>query len=303
MEVVVSAGGLIKQIYYKDSARNIKSPLAPPVNFTANDTVVYIGDTVKFTNQTTDILGIYSYAWTFSPGTLSFVDSTSNKVREPHVTFSDTGFYSVTLDVTIPVVNIKGTRAKNNYIWVRALGKPVADFYADRLSPSVTNTVHFTDNSSNGPNQWLWLFSPNTITYMNGSNSTSQNPDVRFDSTGKYTVTLLASNRIGAGTVTKTDYITVSKSAGIESMEELSSLIKIYPNPSGTIFHISTDKLTDDKISAIEVVDLTGRKIFYIRSSMVKSIFDLDLGMFPKGNYMIKFIGKDGVYTRMLLKD
>ena len=138
---------------------------------------------------------------------------------------------------------------------------------------------------------------------MNGTNSTSQNPDIRFDSMGKYTVTLLASNRIGAGTVTKNDYITVSKSAGIESMEELASSIELYPNPANGILHISTEKLSTDKISEINLINMLGQKIASIPMQHISSSMDIDISSIPNGNYILQLSGKNGIYTKRLVKE
>jgi len=88
---------------------------------------------------------------------------------------------------------------------------PVADFYASILSPRVGQQVNFFDASSDIPTTWSWTFSPSTVTYVNGTTSSSQNPQVQFSDTGNYRVTLSAQNSYGADTMVKTDYITVGE--------------------------------------------------------------------------------------------
>lgn len=87
---------------------------------------------------------------------------------------------------------------------------PVADFVADNTSPTTSDTVNFTDLSINSPTSWDWEITPDNAVFVNGTNSESQNPNVRFDAAGFYTVTLTASNAAGSGSETKTDYIDVS---------------------------------------------------------------------------------------------
>jgi PKD repeat protein len=84
---------------------------------------------------------------------------------------------------------------------------PVANFTANDVTPAVGQTVTFTDASTNAPTSWSWSFSPNTITYVGATNSTSQNPQVQFNNSGYYTVTLLATNSSGSDAETKTNYI------------------------------------------------------------------------------------------------
>ena len=81
-----------------------------------------------------------------------------------------------------------------------------ADFEADNLNPYVGDTVNFTDLSTNHPTSWKWVFTPNTITYVKGSD-TSQNPKVRFDVAGSYTVKLTASDASNSYTKTVQNYI------------------------------------------------------------------------------------------------
>ena len=87
---------------------------------------------------------------------------------------------------------------------------PVADFIASPVAPAISETVSFTDQSANNPTSWSWSFSgPGNVTYTGGTNANSQNPQVQFDASGDYSVTLLATNSYGSDTETKINYITV----------------------------------------------------------------------------------------------
>ncbi len=74
---------------------------------------------------------------------------------------------------------------------------PVADFSQSASTICPNETVVFTDLSTNVPSSWAWSFSPNTVTYQNGTNASSQNPEVSFDAGGTYQVTLTATNAAG----------------------------------------------------------------------------------------------------------
>ncbi len=56
-----------------------------------------------------------------------------------------------------------------------AANPPVADFTADNTNPGVSQTVYFTDLSTNSPTSWSWSFTPSTITYVGSTNQYSQN--------------------------------------------------------------------------------------------------------------------------------
>jgi PKD repeat protein len=90
---------------------------------------------------------------------------------------------------------------------------PVADFSATSTTPTVNQTVTFTDLTTSTPTSWSWSFSPTTVTYAGGTNANSQNPQVNFTDVGIYTVTLVASNAGGTDSEIKTDYINVSASS------------------------------------------------------------------------------------------
>jgi PKD repeat protein len=63
--------------------------------------------------------------------------------------------------------------------------------------------VDFTDLSTKNIISWYWNFG-------DGNNSTIQNPSHTYDKSGKYAVTLTATNEFGSNTLTKNNYIIVS---------------------------------------------------------------------------------------------
>ena len=117
-----------------------------------------------------------SWAWVFTPATVTYVGGTNASSQHPQVQFNAAGSYDVELTAT----NGSGsdTETKSNYINV-SIPAPVADFSADNTTPETTETVNFTDLSTNSPTSWAWVFTPDTITYMNGTNASSQHPKVQ----------------------------------------------------------------------------------------------------------------------------
>ena len=127
--------------------------------------------------------------------------------KNPQVQFNALGYYTVTLTAT----NTYGSdsETKTNYI-LASVAPPVANFSASTTTPVIGQTVTFTDLSTNSPTSWAWSFSPATITYVGGTTSASQNPQVQFNAAGYYSVTLTATNAGGSDGETKTNYILAS---------------------------------------------------------------------------------------------
>ena len=169
----------------------------PPIaDFTATPTTVYAGETVNFTDLSTN--NPTSWNWSFSGGT-----PTSSTTQNPQVVYNSPGTYNVSLTVS----NAFGTdtKTKIKYITVLDLPVPVADFTATPTTVYAGETVNFTDLSTNNPTSWNWSFSGGTPT-----SSTTQNPQIVYNSPGTYNVSLTVSNAFGTDTKTKTDYIHVS---------------------------------------------------------------------------------------------
>lgn len=82
---------------------------------------------------------------------------------------------------------------------------PVVNFSADKTSVPETDSVVFTDLSTNNPSSWTWTFNGGTP-----ATSTLKNPVVTYNTAGVYPVTLKVGYNSGEYTLTKTNYITVS---------------------------------------------------------------------------------------------
>ena len=95
--------------------------------------------------------------------------------------------------------------------------KPVASYISNVSSGSIPLSVQFVDSSLNSPTSWTWLFG-------DGGTSTSQNPTHTYTMAGSYTVTLIAKNTAGSDTLTKTGYITATKSASVPDVSFIANV-------------------------------------------------------------------------------
>ena len=89
---------------------------------------------------------------------------------------------------------------------------PLADFRAGNTEICEGSSIQFENLSGCIPNTYQWAFTPNSITYLNNTNSTSSNPEVQFNTSGNYTVSLTVTSSQGSDTQTFNNYISVSNS-------------------------------------------------------------------------------------------
>jgi PKD repeat protein len=178
----------------------------PTAAFSMPDTV-YDGYTVQFVNNTTGKNA--SFAWDTNGDNVFGIDNPSSGVdsisKNPSRTFAV--FAPYTAKICLKAFNCVGADTFCKTIrFLPVSATPSAEFVVNRSSGFTTDTFRFTDNSQNGPNQWLWTFVPNNVAFLNGTSATSQNPILFLNSATNYDITLRATNQQGSNSITKLAY-------------------------------------------------------------------------------------------------
>ena len=199
---------------------------SPLTDFEVDHTAGCKNETFTFTDESTVADGFYTncgslltgqcdittWAWMISPGTFVYVGGTSASDQNPQVEFTANGVY----DVTLTAISCGGgTPYVENSLITISDCPPEAEFSATQLSacaiPGTSqDTVSFIDASTTNSTPittWAWVFTPGTVTFVNATNASSQNPDVVFDAIGTYQVELTVTNSEGNDTETEVAYI------------------------------------------------------------------------------------------------
>ncbi len=155
----------------------------PVADFSVNPDCA--GQPIVFTNNSTPA-GL-NYAWDFGNG------NTSTDAN-PSETFSQGGSYTITL------VAMDGGCADTTAQTLQVSDKPVAGFNAAPLLVTKNEAVAFT-NTSTGAAAYLWDFGDDAT-------ANDQNPSHIYADTGRYAVTLVATNATGC-TDTIVNYVDV----------------------------------------------------------------------------------------------
>jgi PKD repeat protein len=79
--------------------------------------------------------------------------------------------------------------------------------YADFQNVCTGTPLQLSDGSLFAPETWTWSFSPASMNFTDGTNSSSQNPVVIFQEDTLYTVTLGVTNAISSDQQTRKNYI------------------------------------------------------------------------------------------------
>ena len=178
---------------------NLKPTFFPEVEFAADNILIPVGETVNFQDLT---IGVPSnWAWTFTGAN----PNSSDQQNPEGIMYEVEGSY----DVKLKSSNIYGVDSlvKENYITTSTSILPEVSFTYDKTVICTDETVSFTDNSNYSPIQWEWQFDPSTVTYVNGTNENSQNPEVLFDEANYYSVSLKVWNVNGFSEITEFEII------------------------------------------------------------------------------------------------
>jgi PKD repeat protein len=180
------------------TSQKIKISIPPPVaEYTFAPSSPAPGQSVQFT----DVSGGNPTSWSWNFGDPGSGAANTSTLQNPMHVFANPGVYPVSLTAK----NAGGTGIRNHAVTV-AISPPVANFTFTPVTPSVNETVQFTDTSTGAPTGWSWTFGDPGAGASN--TSSSPNPSHVFATAGVYTVKLVASN--SGGSSTQTEPVTVS---------------------------------------------------------------------------------------------
>ncbi len=275
-------------LYVVDMGNNVVrsiSPNARPVcNFTASTTSASKGQTIILTSTSSN--NPDTYLWTITPANYTLLNGSSINDELVYLSFDQIGTYTIKLRVS----NASGADSltKNNYIAISSVtAAPVADFMASKTTPVVDEVISLIDLSTNTPTSWKWRVSPANFIWMNGTDSTSKIPNIKFTNGNNFTITLLATNDEGTGQKTKIDYIKVN-GTGLFKIK-FNQDLKVYPNPANELL------VVEDAMDAqIVLYDVFGRAVLSLDNT--SDIAELHVGSLQAGTYTLT-VFKNGKYS------
>lgn len=227
----------------------------PQPNFSLPlDTDICGGETVQFTNTSTDAT---SYYWEFEAGTPATSTDT-----DPLVTYFATGTY----DVTLYAIDQGDTNSYQQQISVNVSGQPVASFNSNSPVYMPNTAIYFTNNSSNS-NFYEWDFG-------DGNTSADSNPWNSYSGAGTYTVTLIGMNNICPND-TSIQVVEIIDNVSVGENETADFFA--FPNPFDEVIKIDGVTGTDFKV---KLLDGTGRLILNEKD------FDFDQMQFAALQYL-----------------
>lgn len=244
------------------------NPPPPQADFSAGPLFAYTGDTIYFTDLSTD--NPTSWHWQFGDGDTS-------DLQNPWHIFTMPGGYSITLKVENQFGYAEMT--KPHYIYVMpAQPAPLAWFAGTPTTILTGESVDFHDYSAGNPVQWEWTFS-------GGDPATSnlQNPGlVRYDNPGSYDVKLVVWNSSGNHELIRNDYITVGV-IGVDEPDRKD--IRVFPIPADETLNI----VSENPVDAVRVFDITGRLVLQFKMNQYQGDNPaLNVEAIPPGVYYLE---------------
>ncbi len=151
--------------------------------------------------------------FSFSPGGISLPDHSiffsitfMYSGGNPSVTWYDNGPSCEWTGAIFPFPVLNDL--PNNLYYINGGVAPslIPDFSANTTLPLLNETVTFTDQSSNA-SSWLWSITPSGYSFVNGTNPSDPNPQVIFNNSGAYSVTLTVTNGSCVQILQRDDYL------------------------------------------------------------------------------------------------
>lgn len=262
--------------YVKRDYITVMEPILPPVaNFTVNRDTIYQGESVQFTDLSTN--EPVDFSWTFQNGIPSL-----SKEKAPIIRYDKKGSHYVNLTVR----NIAGNdnETKQKFITVLEAKAPLAGFTSDRQVAATNQDIQFTDLSQNVPTTWKWYFPGGTPEV-----SAVANPVVQYATAGSYDVTLVVQNFAGKDSIVKQAYIQIG-GVGVSEIPAFISQTKLFPNPvaGGELtIEFTLDKKRD---MVVEVMDTKGSFASTVLRQRIKAgrnVISFSTESLSNGSYLL----------------
>lgn len=205
----------------------------------------------------------------------------------------------------IPLLQINGTETFGSFIPTQVIYrdiprelKPVADYTYTDTKGEPGYEITFNDISKNNPTEWIWSISPNTYTYMWGTNAGSPTVNVRFDSVGVYDVSLKVSNKGGISEKIRNQLINIAPAVKNGLPSSMSEQLNMYPNPVADKIHFNLQYSIFPSI--IEIYTIDGKLLKSYTSFNQHEVFDLS--DFKAGQYLVKLTQGNKQMVKLITK-
>jgi len=173
-----------------------------------------------------------------------------------------------------------------------------ASFSGNPLELNEGGSVQFTDLSAGSVISWSWSFEGG-----NPATSDEQNPEVLYENTGNWDVTLNISDGTENDIIIKQDYITVNSATSINNYEG-QQLFSVFPNPVRSKLHIRSLKLSVQGEKTIKVFDNYGQQLKEINIPVKTENISIDVDDWKSGLYFLSLIvnGENAASTKVVVK-
>lgn len=207
----------------------------------------------------------------------------------------------------VPILEITGTWAGRTFIPTfiryrdipRNIGSPFqvnASFEADRTMAGEGDTIRFVNNSSGLNLSYRWAFAPATgFEFVAGTDANSEEPLVKFNNPGYYSVKLVASNQLLSDSMGRPNYIEIkARIPGSVGGSDLNAL-RVFPNPSSGIIRLSG--FTFSEPASYQLYDMLGKlhQEGIIPPDMVLNFPD------ARGSYVLKIKSGEHTFSELLI--
>ncbi len=249
---------------------------------------IYV-DGVLSTNKT-DAAGSYQ-----SETTIINTDISTNLLKVGSAVYSTYTFHGAIDDVRIYSRALTAEEVATIAGVTDPATPPVADFSASNLTPTVGETITFTDASTESPTSWAWDFGDVTAT----GDTDVQNPQVVYNTAGTYTVTLTVTNDDGSDEEVKTDYITVAeKGVGVNDATFGADELMVYPTLVSDYLTITS---TLQEGLEISVYNISGAAVSSTFSK--ESTSQVNMSGLPNGIYIVKVKAGNKISNTRIIKN